>query len=171
IGAEDTFKGLIDLVEMKAVYYNDDIGVDIDLVEIPDDLTAVAEQKRAKLVETLADADDDIAMLYLDGEEIDPDTLRAGIRRATVGMKLYPVLCGSALKNKGVQRLLDAVSYYLPSPLDVPPVKGVTPDGEAAQRPSEVDAPTSALAFKVASDPYVGRLVFVRVYSRSEERR
>src|SRR5690606_34300790 len=115
--------------------------------------------------ETLADVDKDIAMLYLEGEEIDADTLRAGIRRATVEMKLYPVMCGSALKNKGVQRLLDGVGYYLPSPLDVPPVKGVTPDGESAQRPSEVDAPTSALAFKVASDPYVGRLVFVRVYS------
>ncbi|HZW98616.1 MAG TPA: elongation factor G [Trueperaceae bacterium] len=165
IGTEDQFKGLIDLVEMKAVYYNDDIGVDIDVVDIPDDLKALAEEKRAKLVETLADVDDDIAMLYLEGEEIDADTLRAGIRRATVEMKLYPVMCGSALKNKGVQRLLDGVGYYLPSPLDVPPVKGVTPDGESAQRPSEVDAPTSALAFKVASDPYVGRLVFVRVYS------
>ncbi|HEX7041031.1 MAG TPA: elongation factor G [Trueperaceae bacterium] len=165
IGAEDSFKGLIDLVEMKAVYYNDDIGVDIDVTEIPDDLKALAEEKRAKLVETLADADDDIAMLYLEGEEIEPDALRAAIRRATVALKLFPVLCGSALKNKGVQRLLDAVSYYLPSPLDVPPVKGVTPDGEPSQRPSDVDAPTSALAFKVASDPYVGRLVFVRVYS------
>ncbi len=165
IGAEDTFKGLIDLVEMKAVYYNDDIGVDIEVTDIPDDLKALAEEKRAKLVETLADADDDIAMLYLEGEEIDADTLRAAIRRATVALKLYPVLCGSALKNKGVQRLLDAVSYYLPSPLDIPPVKGLTPDGEPSQRPADVDAPTSALAFKVASDPYVGRLVFVRVYS------
>ncbi len=169
IGAEDQFKGLIDLVEMKAVYYQDDIGQNIDVVDIPADLEALAQEKRAELVETLADVDDDVAMLYLEGEEIDVDTLRAAIRRATIAMKLYPVFCGSALKNKGVQRLLDGVSYYLPSPLDIPPVRGVTPDGEPIERPADVTAPTAALAFKVATDPYVGRLVFVRVYSGALE--
>ena len=169
IGAEDQFKGLIDLVEMKAVYYKDDIGKDIDVVDIPADLMDIAQEKRAALVETLADVDDDVAMLYLEGEEIDVDTLRAAIRRATIAMKLYPVFCGSALKNKGVQRLLDGVSYYLPSPLDIPPVRGVTPDGEPTERPADVTAPTAALAFKVATDPYVGRLVFVRVYSGALE--
>ncbi len=169
IGAEDQFKGLIDLVEMKAVYYHDEIGQNIEITDVPADLQALAEEKRAKLVETLADVDDDVAMLYLEGEEIDEATLRAAIRRATIGMKLYPVFCGSALKNKGVQRLLDGVSYYLPSPLDIPPVTGVTPDGDPGERPADVTAPTSALAFKVATDPYVGRLVFVRVYSGALE--
>src|SRR5690554_3874553 len=169
IGSEDQFKGLIDLIEMKAVYYKDDIGKDIDVVDVPADLMDIAQEKRAALVETLADVDDDVAMLYLEGEEIDADTLRAAIRRATIAMKLFPVFCGSALKNKGVQRLLDGVTYFLPSPLDIPPVRGVTPDGDAAERPSDVTAPTSALAFKVATDPYVGRLVFVRVYSGALE--
>ena len=169
IGAEDQFKGLIDLVEMKAVYYKDDIGNDIDVVDVPAELADLAQEKRAQLIETLADVDDDIAMLYLEGEEIDVDTLRAAIRRATIAMRLFPVFCGSALKNKGVQRLLDGVTYYLPSPLDIPPVRGVTPDGEPTERPADVAAPTAALAYKVATDPYVGRLVYVRVYSGALE--
>jgi len=169
IGAEDQFKGLIDLVEMKAVYYKDDIGKDIDVVDVPAELADLAQEKRAQLIETLADVDDDIAMLYLEGEEIDVDTLRAAIRRATIAMRLFPVFCGSALKNKGVQRLLDGVTYYLPSPLDIPPVRGVTPDGEPTERPADVAAPTAALAYKVATDPYVGRLVYVRVYSGALE--
>ncbi len=165
MGAEDQFKGIIDLVDMKAYFYNDEIGQDITVTDVPAEYQELAEEKRNLMIERLADADDDVAMLFLEGEEIDADTLRAGIRRATIGLKLYPVLCGSALKNKGVQRLLDAVSYYLPSPLDVPPVKGVLPEGGEATRPSDVTAPTSALAFKIVTDPYVGRLVFVRVYS------
>jgi len=166
IGAEDSFEGMIDLIEMKAIYYHDDVGQKIEIVDIPADLQALAEEKRALMVERLADVDDDVAMLFLEGEEPDVDTLRAAIRRATIDLKIFPVMCGSALKNKGVQRLLDAVAYYLPSPLDIPPVKGVNPEtGEEESRPSDVTAPTAALAFKVATDPFVGRLVFVRVYS------
>jgi elongation factor G len=169
IGQEDQFKGVLDLIEMKAVYYKDDLGKDIEVVDVPADLLPLAEEKRSQLLETLADFDDDVAMLYLEGEEVDIDTLRGAIRRATIAMKLFPVFCGSALKNKGVQRLLDGVTYFLPSPLDIPPVRGVTPDGEPDERPADVAAPTSALAFKVATDPYVGRLVFVRVYSGALE--
>jgi elongation factor G len=169
IGQEDQFKGVLDLIEMKAVYYKDDLGNDIEVVDVPADLLPLAEEKRSQLLETLADFDDDVAMLYLEGEEVDIDTLRGAIRRATIAMKLFPVFCGSALKNKGVQRLLDGVTYFLPSPLDIPPVRGVTPDGEPDERPADVAAPTSALAFKVATDPYVGRLVFVRVYSGALE--
>ncbi len=166
MGEEDAFAGVLDLVEMKAVTYHDDLGQDIRVDEIPAAFQELAEEKRALMIERLADVDDEVAMLYLDGEEIDADTLRAGVRRATVSIKAFPVMCGSALKNKGVQRLLDGVGYYLPSPLDIPPVKGINPDnGETDARPADVSAPTSALAFKVVTDPYVGRLVFVRVYS------
>ncbi len=165
IGAEDTFEGMLDLVEMKAVYYHDDLGQNIEVVDIPADLQSLAEEKRAVMIERLADVDDDVAMLFLEGEDVPVDVLRKAIRRATIDLDIFPVMCGSALKNKGVQRLLDAVAYYLPSPLDIPPVKGVTPGGEEASRPADVTAPTAALAFKVATDPFVGRLVFVRVYS------
>jgi elongation factor G len=166
IGAEDEFKGVIDLVDMKAVYFNDEIGVDIVTTDIPAELQDLADEKRAMMIERLADVDDDVAMLFLEGEAVDDETLRTGIRRATVDIKLFPVMCGSALKNKGVQSLLDAVGAYLPSPLDIPAVKGVNPDsGEQDERPADVNAPTSALAFKIVTDPYVGRLVFVRVYS------
>jgi len=170
MGEEDAFVGLLDLVEMKAVTFHDDLGQDIRVEEIPAEHRALAEEKRALMIERLADVDDEIAMLFLEGDEIDEDTLRGGIRRATVSIKAFPVMCGSALKNKGVQRLLDGVAHYLPSPLDIPPVKGVNPnDGEIDSRPSDVTAPTSALAFKVVTDPYVGRLVFVRVYSGALE--
>ena len=166
MGAEDQFKGIIDLIEMQAVFYNDEIGQDITVTDIPAEYQELAEEKRNLMIERLADADDDVAMLFLEGEEIDADTLRAGIRRATIQLKLFPVMCGSALKNKGVQALLDAVGAYLPSPLDIPPVKGINPDsGEPDLRPADVTAPTAALAFKIVTDPYVGRLVFVRVYS------
>lgn len=170
MGEEDAFVGLLDLVEMKAVTFHDDLGQDIRVEEIPAEHRALAEEKRALMIERLADVDDEIAMLFLEGDEIDEDTLRGGIRRATVSIKAFPVMCGSALKNKGVQRLLDGVAHYLPSPLDIPPVKGVNPNnGEIDSRPSDVTAPTSALAFKVVTDPYVGRLVFVRVYSGALE--
>ena len=170
MGEEDAFAGLLDLVEMKSVTFHDDLGQDIRVEEIPAEFQALAAEKRALMIERLADVDDEVAMLYLEGEDIDVDTLRGGIRRATVSIKAFPVMCGSALKNKGVQRLLDGVAYYLPSPLDIPPVKGVHPDtGAEDHRVAEVSAPTSALAFKVATDPYVGRLVFVRVYSGALE--
>ncbi|HZJ09305.1 MAG TPA: elongation factor G [Trueperaceae bacterium] len=166
MGAEDQFKGVIDLVEMRAVFYHDDLGQDVTVTDIPAEFQALAEEKRNLMIERLADADDAVAMLFLEGEEIDVDTLRGGIRAATIDLKLFPVLCGSALKNKGVQRLLDAVGYYLPSPLDVPPIKGILPDsGENDVRTADVTTSTSALAFKIVTDPYVGRLVFVRVYS------
>ena len=166
MGAEDKFAGILDLVEMKAVTYGDDLGKDIQFVDIPAEWQDTADDKRNLMVERLADVDDDIAMLFLEGEEIPLDTLKAAIRKATIAQKVFPVVCGSALKNKGVQRVLDAVSWYLPSPLDVPPVRGlVLESGEEDTRPAEQDAPTAALAFKVMTDPYVGRLVFVRVYS------
>ncbi|MFO7546131.1 MAG: elongation factor G [Trueperaceae bacterium] len=170
MGEEDAFIGLLDLVEMKAVTFHDDLGQDIRVDDIPAEFQELAEAKRAIMIERLADVDDEVALLYLEGAEIDEDTLRGGIRRATVSIKAFPVMCGSALKNKGVQRLLDGVAYYLPSPLDIPPVKGVNPDsGQEDHRAAEVSAPTSALAFKVVTDPYVGRLVFVRVYSGALE--
>src|SRR5690554_2873013 len=166
IGAEDTFEGMLDLVEMKAVYYHDDLGQNIEVVDIPADLQSLAEEKRAVMIERLADVDDDVAMLFLEGEDVPVDVLRKAIRRATIDLDIFPVACGSALKNKGVQRLLDAVSYYLPSPLDIPAVKGINPDtSEEETRPADLNAPTAALAFKIATDPFVGRLVFVRVYS------
>ncbi len=170
MGAEDAFSGIIDLVEMKAVTYGDDLGKDIQFVDIPADWRDTAEEKHNLMVERLADVDDDVAMLFLEGEEIPLDVLKAAIRKATIAMKVFPVVCGSALKNKGVQRVLDAVAWYLPSPLDVPAVRGVVPDSGAEEtRPSDEDAPTAALAYKVMTDPYVGRLVFVRVYSGAFE--
>ncbi len=166
MGAEDKFAGILDLVDMKAVIYGDDLGKDIQFVDIPAEWQDTAEEKRNLMIERLADVDDDVALLFLEGEEIPTETIKSAIRQATIAQKIFPVLCGSALKNKGVQRVLDAVAWYLPSPLDVPPVRGVIPDtGEEQTRPAEEDAPTAALAYKVMTDPYVGRLVFVRVYS------
>jgi len=166
MGAEDAFAGLIDLVDMKAVTYGDDLGKDIRFVDIPERWLQTAAEKRNLMIERLADVDDDIAELFLDGEEIPAEALKAAIRKATIGMQIFPVVCGSALKNKGVQRVLDAVSWYLPSPLDVPPVRGIVPDtGVEDTRAADEEAPTAALAYKVMTDPYVGRLVFVRVYS------
>lgn len=168
MGAEDKFVGLIDLVEMKSIVYGDELGQDIRIGDIPEAWQAIAEEKRNIMIEKLADVDDDVANLFLEGEDVPVETVKAAIRRATIAMTAYPVLAGSALKNKGVQRVLDAVSWYLPSPLDVPSVRGIVPGtGAEDTRASDVDAPTSALAFKVMTDPYVGRLVFVRVYSGS----
>ena len=169
MGAEDNFKGIIDLVTMKAYTYNDDLGVDIVEGDIPEEFQAVAEEKRGVMLEKLADVDDDLAMLYLEGEDIPEELINEAIRKGAISMDVFPVFCGSALKNKGVQRLLDAVTLYLPSPLDIPPITGVTPDGEREERPADDDKPTSALAFKIMTDPYVGRLTFVRVYSGALE--
>ena len=166
IGREDSFKGLIDLVEMQAYTYLDDLGQDIEVSDIPADYQEIAKEKRNLMIEKLADVDDEVAMLFLEGEEVPSATINAAIRKGVISLTVFPVLCGSALKNKGVQRLLDAVTLYLPSPLDVPAIKGVLPDsGEETSRAAEDDAPTSALAFKIMTDPYVGRLTFVRVYS------
>ena len=165
MGAEDKFLGVIDLVEEKAYTYMDDLGQDIRVTDIPEEYAELAAEKRNLMIEKLADVDDDLAMLYLEGEDIDVDTIKNAIRSGVIGLSVFPVMCGSALKNKGVQRVLDAVTYYLPSPLDVPPIHGVLPDGTEESRPAEESAPTAALAFKIATDPYVGRLTFVRVYS------
>ena len=165
MGREENFKGLIDLVEMKAYTYLDDMGQDIEVTDVPAEYQDVAQEKRALMIEKLADISDEVAMLYLEGEDVPTGMIHAAIRKGAVSLEHFPVLCGSALKNKGVQRLLDAVALYLPSPLDVPPIRGVLPDGTEDTRAAEEDAPTSALAFKIMTDPYVGRLTFVRVYS------
>jgi elongation factor G len=165
VGEESEFRGIVDLVEMKAILYKDDLGAEWDETEIPADMQVRAEEYREKLLEAVADQDEELMMLYLEGEEIDPDTLRAAIRKATLGIQMTPVFCGSAFKNKGVQPLLDGVIDYLPSPLDRPPVVGVTQDGEKVTREADEGAPLAALAFKVQSDPHVGKLTYIRVYS------
>ena len=166
IGAEDEFSGIIDLVEMKAYNYTNDLGTDIEEIEIPGDLQDLAEEWRTKLVEAVAETDEELMMAYLEGEEIDVPTLKAAIRKATVAADFYPVFCGSAFKNKGVQLMLDGVIDYLPSPLDVPAIKGIDPDtGGEVERHANDEEPFSALAFKVMTDPFVGRLTFFRVYS------
>jgi len=166
MGAEDNFRGVIDLVEMQAYSYMDDLGQDIQITDVPEEYQELAKEKRAMMIEMLADTDDELAMLYLEGEEISTDIINNAIRQGTITLEHFPVLCGSALKNKGVQRLLDAVTLYLPSPLDIPPIKGIVPEsGEEQPRPADFDEPTASLAFKIMTDPYVGRLTFVRVYS------
>ena len=166
IGAEDEFSGIIDLVEMKAYNYTNDLGTDIEEIEIPGDLQDLAEEWRTKLVEAVAETDEELMMAYLEGEEIDVPTLKAAIRKATVAADFYPVFCGSAFKNKGVQLMLDGVIDYLPSPLDVPAIKGIDPETDAeVERHASDEEPFSALAFKVMTDPFVGRLTFFRVYS------
>jgi elongation factor G len=166
IGAEDQFEAIIDLVEMNAVFYGNDLGTDIEVREIPEEHMPLAEEYRAKLVEAVAELDEEMMMKYLEGEEITKEELKAGIRKGTCDVEFYPVTCGSAFKNKGVQLMLDAVLDYLPSPVDVPAIKGTLPDSEdEVTRESSDEAPFSALAFKVMTDPYVGKLTFFRVYS------
>ena len=170
IGAEETFRGIVDLVEMNARVYYDDLGKDMRTEEIPEDLRDLADEYRQKLLEAVADFDDEIMELYLEGEDVPADKIRAAIRKATVAVKMVPVTCGTSYKNKGVQKLLDAIVDYLPSPLDVPPVEGVDPRTEkTVERPADDSAPFSALAFKIMTDPYVGRLSFFRVYSGTLE--
>ncbi|UJF27018.1 elongation factor G [Planococcus sp. 107-1] len=166
IGAEDEFSGIIDLVEMKARFYANDLGTDITEGDIPETHRELAEEWRTKLVEAVAELDEELMEKYLGGEELTVDELKAAIRKGTLDVEFYPVVCGTAFKNKGVQLMLDAVIDYLPSPLDVPPMTGVLPDSdeEVLRKPSE-DEPFSALAFKVMTDPYVGKLTFFRVYS------
>ncbi|MCY9420661.1 elongation factor G, partial [Bacillus paralicheniformis] len=166
IGAEDNFEGIIDLVENVAYYYEDDLGTRSDAREIPAEYKDKAEELRASLIEAVAELDEELMMKYLEGEEITVDELKAAIRKGTCNVEFYPVLCGSAFKNKGVQLVLDAVLDYLPAPTDVPAIKGTLPDSEEeVTRESSDDAPFSALAFKVMTDPYVGKLTFFRVYS------
>ena len=165
IGSEDVFKGIIDLVGMKAYLYNNDLGTDIEEIEIPADLQEVAQKYRVKLIESVSESDDALMEKYLEGEEPTEAEIKAALRKGTVAGLIVPLLCGSAFKNKGVQRMLDAVIDYLPSPIDVPPIQGLLPDGSTAERRADDDAPAAALAFKVMSDKFVGRLTFVRVYS------
>jgi elongation factor G len=165
IGAESEFRGIVDLVEMKAIIYNDDLGAEWEETEIPSEMQAQAEEYREKLLEAIADQDEELMVMYLEGEEIDSDDLRAAIRKATLEIQMTPVFCGSAFKNKGVQPLLDGVIDYLPSPLERPPVVGVTPDGEEIALEADENGPLAALAFKVQADPHVGKLTYMRVYS------
>ena len=170
IGAEDTFRGIVDLVEMNARVYYDDLGKDMRTEEIPAELRDLAEEYRTKLLEAVADFDDEIMEMYLEGEDVPADKIRAAIRKATVAVKMVPVTCGTSYKNKGVQKLLDAIVDYMPSPLDVPPVEGTEPKTDKpVSRPADDEAPFSALAFKIMTDPYVGRLSFFRVYSGTLE--
>lgn len=166
IGAEDDFTGIIDLVKMKAEIYTNDLGTEIQETEIPEEYLELAEEWREKLIEAVADTDEELMMKFLEGEEITEEELKAGIRQATLTVDFFPVLCGSAFKNKGVQLMLDAVIDYLPSPLDVPAIKGINPKtDEETDRPADDEAPFASLAFKVMTDPFVGRLTFFRVYS------
>lgn len=166
IGAENEFVGIVDLVDMKARIYKDDLGQEIEVTDIPGELADEAQEYRLALVEAVAESDEELMMKYLEGEEITEEELKAGIRKGTIENTIVPVLCGSAYKNKGVQLLLDAVVTYMPSPLDIPPIKGVLVDTEEeAVRKADDNEPFSALAFKIMTDPYVGKLAFFRVYS------
>ena len=165
IGKEEDFKGLIDLFEMKAYIYNDDKGDDISIVDIPEDMKDEAELYRSEMVEKICELDDDLMMAYLEGEEPSVDELKAALRKGTCECTAVPVCCGSAYKNKGVQKLLDAIVEYMPSPLDIPPIKGVDLEGNEVVRHSSDDEPFSALAFKIMTDPFVGKLAYFRVYS------
>ena len=166
IGSEDDFRGIIDLIKMKAEIYTNDLGTDILEEDIPAEYLDQAQEYREKLVEAVAETDEDLMMKYLEGEEITNEELKAGIRKATINVEFFPVLCGSAFKNKGVQLMLDAVIDYLPSPLDIPAIKGINPDtDEEETRPASDEEPFAALAFKIMTDPFVGRLTFIRVYS------
>ena len=166
IGSEETFKGIVDLVEMDADIYYDDLGKDMRVEPIPEDMVDLANEYREKLMDAVSMFDDEIMELYLGGEEVPVDRIRTAIRKATIANEMVPVTCGTSYKNKGVQKLLDAIVDYMPAPTDIPPIKGVNPKTEEEEdRPSDDNAPFSALAFKIMTDPYVGRLSFVRVYS------
>ena len=166
IGAEDTFRGIVDLVEMNADIYYDDLGKDMRVEEIPEDMKELAAQYREQLLEAVAEQDEEIMNKYLEGEEITKEEIKRCLRKATIANEIVPVICGTSYKNKGVQKLLDAVVDYMPSPLDIPAIKGVNPEtGEECERHAGDDQPFSALAFKIATDPFVGKLCFFRVYS------
>ena len=166
IGAESDFRGIIDLVEMNADVYYDEMGNDMRVESIPEDMMELAQEYRSKLLDSAADLDEEIMMLVLEEEEVPSDMLRAAIRKGTIENKIVPVTCGTSYRNKGVQKLLDAIVDYMPSPVDIPPIKGVNPEtDEEEERPSSDEEPFSALAFKIMTDPYVGRLTFMRVYS------
>ncbi|MBO5416998.1 MAG: elongation factor G [Clostridia bacterium] len=165
IGKEDTFVGIIDLVKMEAHVYEGELGEKVRTTEIPEDMMELAEQYRAELLEAIAEEDDDVMMKYLEGEELTIDEIKGAIRKGCLSLHMVPVTCGSSYRNKGVQQLLDAVVDYMPSPLDIPAIKGVLPDGTESERHPSDEEPFSALAFKIMTDPFVGKLCFIRVYS------
>ncbi len=170
IGVEDAFRGIVDLITMKAHIYTDDLGTVKTETEIPEEVVEVVQKARETMVEAIADSDEVIMEKYLEGEELTPEELKSALRRGVLNVKITPVLCGSSFKNKGVQALLDAIVDFLPSPMDIPPITGIHPEtGEEEQRNLDDDSPFSALAFKITSDPYVGRLVYFRVYSGTME--
>ena len=166
IGAEETFVGIIDLITMKAEIYKDELGKEFEITDIPADMLDLAQEWHDQLVESVAESDEDLTMKFLEGEEITEAEIKAVIRKKTIACEMVPVFCGSAYRNKGVQMMLDGVVDYMPSPVDIPPVKGINPfDGKEAERVASDDAPFSALAFKIMADPFVGKLAFFRVYS------
>ncbi|MGN1269670.1 MAG: elongation factor G [Clostridia bacterium] len=165
VGAEENFKGIVDLIKMKAFIHKDDLGKEIEECDIPEDMKAQAEEYRAKLVEAAAEQDDELMMKYLEGEELTEAEIKKGIRIGTIANKIVPVCCGSSYKNKGVQELLNAVVDFMPSPLDIANIKGVDEDGNEVERKTDDNEPFAALAFKIATDPFVGKLCFFRVYS------
>ncbi|CDI50820.1 elongation factor G [Clostridium tetani] len=166
IGAEDTFKGYVDLIRNEAIIYEDDLGTVMDTEEIPEDMKDIAEEYRGAMIEAIVELDEELMMKYLEGEEISAEELDLALRKGVLANKIVPVMCGSSYKNKGVQPMIDAIIKYLPSPLDIPAVKGIHPDtGEEVERKASDDEPMSTLAFKIATDPFIGKLAFVRVYS------
>ncbi|HIW40509.1 MAG TPA: elongation factor G [Candidatus Eubacterium pullicola] len=170
IGSEETFVGIIDLIEMKAEIYEDDLGKVFDIVDIPEDMMDKAQEWREKLIESVAETDEELMMKFLEGEELTKDEIISTIRKQTIAGEMVPVTCGSAYKNKGVQMMLDAVVAFMPSPLDIPPIKGINPDtGEEDERAADDNGPFAALAFKIMADPFVGKLAFFRVYSGTLE--
>ncbi|HUM55987.1 MAG TPA: elongation factor G, partial [Bacillota bacterium] len=165
IGAEDSFEGIIDLVEMKAEIYKDDLGKEFEVTEIPEELYGNALEWRAGMIEAVSEADDDLMMKFLEGEEPSREEIKAAIRKMTLEGRMIPVTCGSAYKNKGIQMMLDAVVDYMPSPLDIPPIKGLLKTGQEAERAASDEGHFAALAFKIMADPFVGKLAFFRVYA------
>ena len=170
IGAEETFIGIIDLIDMKAEIYKDDLGKEFDIVDIPEDMMDLAQEWREKLIESVAETDEELMMKFLEGEELTKEEIITTIRKETIACNMVPMTCGSAYKNKGVQMMLDAVINFMPSPLDIPPIKGIDPEtGDEVERPADDKGPFAALAFKIMADPFVGKLAFFRVYSGTLE--
>ena len=166
IGAEDSFIGIIDLVEMNAEIYKDQLGKEFEVTEIPSDMADLAQEWREKLIESVAETDEELMMKFLEGEEFTVKEIKDVIRKETIGGRMVPMFCGSAYRNKGVQMMLDGVVDYMPSPLDIPPIKGIDPTTEEeVERVADDKGPFSALAFKIMADPFVGKLAFFRVYS------
>ena len=169
IGKEDDFVGIVDLINMNAVIYKDDLGVEVEITEIPADMEELAQEWREKLVEAVAETDEELMMKYLEGEEFTVEEIKTALRKATIACELNPVFCGTAYRNKGVQLVIDGVLDYLPAPTDIPAIKGVLEDGEEDERHSSDEEPFSALAFKIMTDPFVGKFAFFRVYSGTLE--